>query len=249
MQKIIEFYNFNRQKIILSIVFVVTGTACFAGIYFFNMMKIKADTISLELREEQEDNLESFEEVTLKKVDTTGIAEKVKYKVDIKGLVKKPGVYELNAESRINDVITKAGGLLKDADTSVINLSKKITDEMVIIIYSKDEVKDFFEVLELEQNKNESCIENNGVLKNDACISNNHKVESDINKDEQTSLVNINTATLEQLQTLTGIGESKAKAIIAYREKNGMFEKIEDIKNVSGIGDALFENIKNNITI
>lgn len=248
MQKIIEFYNFNRRKIGLSVVFIITGIACFYGIYFFNVMKAKADTITLNL-EKEDNNLDDFEEITLKKVEASTNVENIKYKVDIKGLVKKPGVYELNAESRINDVITKAGGLLKDADTSVINLSKKITDEMVIIIYSKEEVKNFFKVLELEETKNESCKENNGVLKNDACINSNDKVESTTNKEEQTSLVNINTATVEQLQTLTGIGEAKAKAIIAYREENGKFEKIEDIKNVSGIGDALFENIKNNITV
>lgn len=249
MQKIIEFYNFNRRKIVLTILFIITGIACFYGIYFFNVMKAKADTITLNL-EDKDNNLDDFEEISEKKVEKSlTITEKSKYKVDIKGLVKKPGVYELNDGSRINDVITKAGGLLKNADTSVINLSKKITDEMVIIIYSKEEVKDFFEVLESKENKNEACVENNGILKNDACINSNDKAESTNTKDEQNSLVNINTATLEQLQTLTGIGESKAKAIISYRNENGKFEKIEDVKNVSGIGEALFEKIKNNITV
>ena len=245
MQKIIEFYYFNKKKIALSILFVITGIVCFAGIYFFNTMKIKADSISLELRENQE-NTDNFENLTLKKVDNSKEIVDFKYKVDIKGMVKKPGVYEVNVDSRVEDVISKAGGLLKEADTSVINLSKKISDEMVIIIYSKEQVKDFSDVLTEEEIVLESCIQNNGVLQNNACIDNNNSEEE---REEESTLININTATIEQLQTLTGIGESKANAIIEYRNKNGKFKKIEDIKNVTGIGEVLFEKIKNNITI
>ena len=114
---------------------------------------------------------------------------------------------------------------------------------MVIIIYSNQEVKDFEKTKEKETYLQEKCIQKNeNALKNDACISN-----KDTNTNTNTK-ININTATLEELQTLNGIGESKAKDIITYREKT-KFNTIEDIKNVPGIGEGLFAKIKENITI
>ena len=113
---------------------------------------------------------------------------------------------------------------------------------MVIIIYSNQEVKEFEKTKEREKILQDKCIQKDeNALKNDACINNNQSANTN-NK------ININTASLEELQTLPGIGEAKAKDIITYRETN-KFNTIEDIKNVSGIGDALFAKIKENITI
>ena len=153
--------------------------------------------------------------------------------VDIKGMVANPGVYEVNTTFRVNDVITLAGGLTEGADTSLINLAKIVEDEMIIIIYSKEEI--------LEKFKNEVCICDCPEIKNDACI--------EVNTGEENILVNINTASKEELMKVSGIGESKAEAIIEYRQSNGNFNTIEDIKNVSGIGEALFEKIKDYITV
>ncbi len=162
------------------------------------------------------------------------------YKVDIKGEILTPGIYTLKSNSRVIDVIEMSGGLTENADTSVINLSKKITDEMVIIIYSKSEVKDFEKTKEKEKTVQEKCIKKDeNSLKNDACITDSVKTSGK---------VSINSATKEELMTLTGIGEAKAEDIIKYREENGSFKTIEDIKNVSGIGDSLFAKIKENIT-
>lgn len=162
------------------------------------------------------------------------------YKVDIKGEILTPGIYTLKSNSRVIDVIEMSGGLTENADTSVINLSKKITDEMVIIIYSKSEVKDFEKTKEKEKTVQEKCIKKDeNSLKNDACITDSVKTSGK---------VSINSATKEELMTLTGIGEAKAEDIIKYREENGQFKTIEDIKNVSGIGDSLFAKIKENIT-
>ena len=147
----------------------------------------------------------------------------------------------MNSNSRVVDVIEKAGGLTTNANTSVINLSKKITDEMVIIIYSNQQVKEFTKTKEQEKQVQEKCIQiDENALKNDACILNEQK---DTNKK-----VSLNKATIEELMTLSGIGESKAKEIINYRETNGEFKTIEDIKNVPGIGESLFAKIKENIT-
>lgn len=153
--------------------------------------------------------------------------------VDIKGMVANPGVYEVDNTFRVNDVITLAGGLTEGADTSLINLAKIVNDEMIIIVYSKEEI--------LEKFKNEVCVCDCPKIKNDACV--------DVNIEEENILVNINTASKEELMKVSGIGESKADAIIEYRQNSGNFSSIEDIKNVSGIGESLFEKIKDYITV
>lgn len=168
--------------------------------------------------------------------------------VDIKGAVNNPGVYEIAANKKIIDVVGLAGGFTEQADTSMINLAKKVSDEMVIIIYTEDEVKN-----SKEENTVIKIIEKECVcpeINNDACLNQNNDIENDNSlEDGSVKVVNINSATLEELMTISGIGESKAKAIIAYREENGVFKSIEDIMNVSGIGESLYEKIKDNITV
>ena len=170
--------------------------------------------------------------------------EPIKYHIDIKGAIKNPGVYELSSNLTVNDAINIAGGLTKDADTSVINLAKKITDEMVIIIYTKEEVKKSNIVDTVIKVVEKECICPN--IKNDGCL--NTEIDDTISNKENNELININTATEEELKNIKGIGESKAKSIIEYRTKNGNFKSIEDIKNVEGIGDTLYETIKIYIT-
>ena len=112
---------------------------------------------------------------------------------------------------------------------------------MVIIVYSNDQVANFKETKEEENIIIDKCIEGeNGNLKNDACIE---KEDTKVS-----GKISINNATKEELMTLPGIGESKADSIIKYREENGNFETIEDITKVSGIGENLFAQIKENIT-
>lgn len=170
--------------------------------------------------------------------------ENTKFNIDIKGAIKNPGVYKLDSRLTVNDAINIAGGLTKDADTSVINLAKKITDEMVIIIYTKDEVKNSNIVNTVIKVVEKECVCPN--IENDGCL--NTEINDNITNKENDGLININTATSEELQTITGIGESKAKNIIEYRNKKGKFKSIEDIKNVEGIGDSLYETIKVYIT-
>lgn len=160
--------------------------------------------------------------------------------VDIKGQVVSPGLYLLPKESRVMDAITKAGGLLENADTTVLNLGKKTFDEMVIVVYSQDEVAHFNQTKEEETKKYQAC-EEQQEIHNDACVEETEVL--------QTAKVSINTATIEELQTLPGIGEAKASDIIQYREESGPFQTIEEIKNVPGIGDSLYAKIKDYITI
>ena len=169
------------------------------------------------------------------------------YQVDIKGEVINPGIYTVKEGSRVIDVIRLAGDLTEVADTSVLNLSKKVKDEMVIIVYSYDEVVNFTATKEKEEIEQEACLSQNGI-QNDACIK-------DSTDDTSSSSVvisgkiSLNTATLDELMMLPGIGESKAEEIIKYREEVGAFQSIEELKEVNGIGDAIFDQIKESITI
>lgn len=167
--------------------------------------------------------------------------------VDVKGAVNAPGVYELEDGKRVIDAINLAGGFSDKADTINVNLSKRLTDEMFIVIYTKQEIYNY---KKSNETSNINCASFECVcpdVKNDACIEKNLKAEN--NKKEANNKVSINNATKEDLMSLTGIGESKANAIINYRNENGLFKQIEDIKNVSGVGDSVFEKIKNNITL
>ena len=124
--------------------------------------------------------------------------------VDIKGAVKKPGVYKINSDKKIIDVITIAGGLMENANTDNINLSKKVTDEMVIIIYTNEEVKNSNIVDTVIKVIDKECVCPN--IQNDGCI--NTEINDSITNVNKT--ININTATLEELMSINGLGEAKA---------------------------------------
>lgn len=167
-----------------------------------------------------------------------------KIKVEIKGAVNNPGVYELETGKRVEDVIKLSGGLKKDADVSNTNLSKNLVDEMVIIIYTKDEINSMTTGNTTIKYIDKECI--CPVIENNSCISDavtNFEVIEEVS-----DKISLNKATLEELMTLKGIGESKAKSIIEYREKTP-FKSIEELLNVKGIGKAMFEKIKANISI
>ena len=142
--------------------------------------------------------------------------------VDVKGAVVTPGVYRLDVGSIVEDAIVLAGGLLESADTSNLNLSKQLTNEMVITVFTHEEV--------MAMN-----VEKEPVMESDGAT--------------QTGLISINTATLEELMTLPGIGESKAQLIIDYRETCGNFTKTEELMNISGIGESIYEKLLPYITL
>ena len=192
--------------------------------------------------------------------ETVENIEVKKIKVDIKGSVVNPGVYELDENSRVIDAINSSGGLLENADTSNINLSKILKDQNVIIIDSIKEDIEPQKVIEYVYKEcdcpkfNDACINSNEIV-NYQETNNNTKeetIDNESNNKEDSNInnqVSINTGTLQELQTISGVGESKAKAIIKYREENGLFNSLDDVMNVSGIGDALFEKIKDSITL
>ena len=156
--------------------------------------------------------------------------------VDVKGAVRMPGVYEINSETRLTDVITLAGGFLPTADQSVVNLSQKLTDQMMITIPELG-VKLKQESIDVQE-----AVEDFPVI----TIPN-----ETINAETQTEIgkVNLNTTDSVGLQTLSGIGEKKAERILQYRQEHGSFKSIEELKEVSGIGDKTFEALAEFISV
>ena len=157
--------------------------------------------------------------------------------IDIKGEIKYPGVYEMQLGDRVIDAVQMAGGFTDEATTDNVNLSKRLKDETVIIIPSY--LKNYDNII----------IKNDYEIDSNDDIVQSEKNESDEKIESSSSLININTASVVELMSLDGIGESKAKAIIEYRDINGDFENILDIKNVSGIGESIYEKIKDYITV
>ena len=162
--------------------------------------------------------------------------------VDVKGAVKNPKVYALEEGATVEDAITMAGGLAKDGVTKNINLSKKLKDEMVVYVFTNEEIK-------AEKLANEIVCEVPKCECETISVSSDTSISNSGQNANNNSVISINNASESELTTLDGIGPSKAKAIIEYRNANGPFKTIEDIKKVSGIGDAAFEKIKNRITV
>lgn len=149
---------------------------------------------------------------------------KVMY-TDIKGSVKEPGIYSFSSEERVYDVLKRAGGLLEEADSDRINFSAKIEDQPVLYIPAVGE--------EPPEHLNQSA-------------SPEGKQST---ADTEPSKININTASPSELQQIPGIGSVKAQEIIRFREENGSFQKVEDLQEISGIGEKTVEKLKNFVTI
>ncbi|MBF0779194.1 helix-hairpin-helix domain-containing protein [Streptococcus cuniculi] len=143
--------------------------------------------------------------------------------VDIKGAVKKPGIYHLPAGSRIHDAVEAAGGLTEAADSKSVNLAQKLSDEGVVYVATKEEAV--------------------------SIIPSVSSAPASGDKGETIGLVNVNTATEVELQTISGIGAKRAADIIAYRESKGRFQSVDDLKNVPGIGSKSLENIRPYVTV
>ncbi len=157
--------------------------------------------------------------------------------VQITGAVTNPGVYELDVDSRVFQIVDMAGGYLENADVSAINGASKISDGMNIYVPCIGEDLGDKDVVDISESLYDNLSE--GLSDEDKTSSGNAENDK----------VNINTAGADELMTLPGIGEIKADAIISYRKENGSFSSIEDIKNISGIKDALFNKIKDLIVV
>ena len=205
-EDVVLFFRQNVKSIILA--FVCSLVLIIGGLFYFNQNKtedysgVSFSNISNETSNKDEKAENRHDE---------------KIFVDVKGAVKHPGVFETTKDKRVKDLIEEAGGLLDDADTSTLNLSQKVKDQMVIYV--------------LKHGEKPKQISDSGTSSSSGDV------------------ININTANLEQLMKISGVGKTKAEAIISYREKNGDFKKKEDITKVHGIGKATFEKIKDKIEV
>lgn len=176
--------------------------------------------------------------------NSNALDETKKIQVSIKGAVENPGVYEMDKDMVINDLIVKA--IVKDdAYLDNINLSHKLNEQMTIYVFTKKEYQSF------KDDQTADCYIKDFAM--DKCLNNGYSIiitdKSKALDTLENSLININTASIDILITLPGIGEAKAKAIINYRNDNGNFKNIEDLKKVKGIGEAIFEQIKKRIVV
>ncbi len=207
---------------IIAIALVILAIALFALFSLFNSPTFAVSKADEEFSEEQDMGQTDSENGSSASIEeTTQPISQIC--VHVGGCVINPGVYFLDESSRVFDAIQAAGGFAEDAATDSINLARILSDGEQIIVPNYDQVQ------------------------SDIAVTTAPSQEQTI--EEGNSLININTADATLLQTLNGIGEATAAKIIAYREENGAFSTIEDIKNVSGIGDKKFENIKDDICV
>ena len=205
-EDVVLFFRQNVKSIILA--FVCSLVVIIGGLFYFNQNKTEDYSgVSFSNTSNETNN----------KDEKTEDKHDEKIFVDVKGAVKHPGVFETTKDKRVKDLIEEAGGLLDDADTSTLNLSQKVKDQMVIYVLKHGEKP--------KQISDGSTSSSNG------------------------DVININTANKDQLMKISGVGKTKAEAIISYREKNGDFKKKEDITKVHGIGKATFEKIKDKIEV
>lgn len=230
----------NRMKLIAGV--IVVAAFIFVGIIVLTRrdddlvisvdeteMSVKTDGVS-DAREQAERTVD----VSVENVPTEGVSEQGKTTetllqsvvekeilVHVCGCVNSPGVYSLSEDSRVFEAIEKAGGFSTNAEEAYLNLAATITDGSKLYVPSKDEVSDGLIPVSVDE----------GVISSEK------------------SKININSATKEQLMTLSGVGESKAESIISYRNEHGRFGSTEDIMNIPGIKEALFSKIKDDITV
>ena len=201
-----DFIYYNRKYFIIGIIIVlILVLYLLFGNNHYQDIVVEEETLEKEIEEETSNHLI----------------------VDIKGEILSPGIYEVEPDKRVMDIIILAGGLLDDADTSNINLSMKVEDEMVIIIPK------------IKEESEEPIINSASIVERNTSSS----------KTVTNGKVSINNATLDELMAVKGIGEVKAKKIIEYRNTNGKFTTLEDLTKVQGIGTKTLEKIKEYLTL
>jgi competence protein ComEA len=209
-----------EHKIHLTIVLLLVG----GGFYYFYFQGPEETAPLTTLSQEDQAMTKDVETVTEKK-DTPAANQPENIMVDVKGQVTHPGVYQANTGERVIDVIGRAGGLTKLADQTQVNFAEHVEDEMVIYIPGKGEEG--------------STLPPSTVTGGSVSSGTGQKQGK----------ININKADEQELQNLPGIGPAKAAAIIEFRNTSGPFKTIDDLKNITGIGDKTFEKLKDLIVV
>jgi competence protein ComEA len=216
----------KKEKIIGSLI-IFAVLIIFLAIGYFNTTKRNLTQKDMEDMfvevNKSNDKQTSVDKSDKKEISNTNNKKVI---VEIKGEVKKPDVYYLDEGSIVKDLIQQAGGLTEKANITAVNQAKKLVNNECIIINNKDQI-------------NENVVNKN--------INKELSVSAVAN--ESDDIININTASKEELDKIPGIGSVTAEKIIEYREKNNGFKSIEDIKKVDRIGDKMFEKIKDKISV
>ncbi len=255
-----EFNNKKKIIIVVSIVSVILigiisciiiSSFCFWGgesSEDFELEELKENDInSVEIQEnvanstsiEGQEKADLDEENSIKIRESTNLNGSKKIIIHISGEVISPGVISLEEGARIVDAINMADGVTEEADLSKVNLAYVLEDAQKIYIpnINEKEEKEIVENME------------DGVVISGSGMNDENNSSSGNNSKNEKVKININTANVKELQKLSGIGESIALRIVTYRKENGKFNSIEDLKNVSGIGENKFNKIKNNIFV
>lgn len=201
---------------------LITVVICCVFIVFSGIFYIKTGTGGRELNFIKDNEQDMYSTTQAPHKIETFKEQKEYIAVYICGAVRHPGVYNFVMGKRLCDAVKAAGGFKKSAARSAVNLAKRLVDSEQIIIPTKKQI----------------------TSDSDKSLESSYEVVPS----DKDGLVNINTASKEELMTLSGIGESKADAVIKYRLSN-KFNSIEDIKNVAGIKDGVFNQIKDQITV
>ncbi|MGG1677484.1 helix-hairpin-helix domain-containing protein [Neobacillus sp. NRS-1170] len=201
---------------------ILASMVAFGGLYYFYMGNDAPSTSNQTVSmENTTPQTKEKEEVNNQQEKQTKVTDKIM--VDVKGQIKQPGVYQANTDERVIDVISRAGGLTDQADQGQVNFAEHVQDEMVIFIPAKGEAGAVLG-------------SSGGTVLSGSAAQNEGKI-------------NLNKAEENELQNLPGIGPSKAAAIIEYRNTSGPFKEVEDLKNISGIGDKTFEKLKDLVVV
>ncbi|MEH7093790.1 helix-hairpin-helix domain-containing protein [Neobacillus vireti] len=204
--------------------FAVVLLLVVGGFYYFYVQGPEESAPLTSLSQEDEALTKAVETPTEKK-DTPAVNQPENIMVDVKGQVTHPGVYQSNTGERVIDVIGRAGGLTNQADQTQVNFAEHVEDEMVIYIPGKGEEGS---ALPATTGTGGTALSGTG---------------------QKQGKININKADEQELQNLPGIGPAKAAAIIEFRNTSGPFKTIDDLKNITGIGDKTFEKLKDLIVV
>ncbi len=246
MERIQELWG--EHKVTIAVVIV-----CLAVVITMMMAKINAQTTifdnqgSTSQKElESQSSISSpvsVESSTVTPPSTAGTDKNdhQKIQVDVKGAVIHPGVIKIRADQRVDAVLKQAGGTTKNADLDQVNLAHKLVDQMLIYIPVKGEKTTLKSPVLITQSNADDNLTDSDLASNE--------INTETDSSEQGVKINLNTATKEQLTQLNGIGDKKADQIIAYRQQNGNFKSIEDLKSVSGIGDKTYAALADQITV
>ena len=236
----------NLKKAIIILVVIIVGVI--GSISFFGNEKEDASNLldvenSSENKSDEEGTPISDAEGGLDPDGPLSITSAAVIYIDVAGAVTNPGVITISPESRVFEAIEAAGGLTKDANTNSINRAAMLIDGEKIYIPTNEEVKN---ASASDDSFGNSESVSSGGTSNSSSGSSNSSAGNSTNSSGK---ININSADSITLQQLNGVGPSTAQKIIDYRSSNGKFKKIEDIKNISGIGEKTFEKLKNHITV